>query len=54
MKRIIRIPFGLIFCPLPLVLGTWIWLWGDEDNWWEEVGLTTWWIASGQWNKLPD
>jgi len=54
MKRIIRIPFGIVLCPFPLLIGTWMWLWGDEDNWLEEVGLTTWWIASGQWNKLPD
>lgn len=54
MKRLLRILFGLPMCPLPLFLGTYIWMWDDSENWWDAVGSAVWYLASGQWDKLPD
>jgi hypothetical protein len=54
MKRLLRILFGLPLCPFPLTIGTWIWLWERDAKWSETVGQLTWWIASGQWDKLDD
>ena len=54
MKQLIRIPFGVIFCPMALLVGTWVWLFEEDVSWWEEVGITVWHLASGQWNKLPE
>ncbi len=54
MKQIIRIPFGIMFCPIVLFVGTFIWLFEEDMGWWEDVGTTTWYLASGQWNKLPE
>lgn len=55
MKRLLRILFGLPLCPLPMILGTYIWLWDDSgETWLQGPGQLTWWIASGQWDKLPD
>lgn len=54
MKRILRILFGLPLCPFPMIIGSWMWLWERDMSWIEEVGMTTWWLASGQWDKLPD
>jgi hypothetical protein len=54
MKRLLRIIFGLPLCPFPLIAGTWIWLWEKDANWNETVGTLTWWVASGQWDKLDD
>ena len=55
MKRVLRIAFGLPLCIFPMLLGTYVWMWtDDEDSWWEGPGILTWWLASGQWEKLPD
>ena len=55
MKRLLRIIFGLPLCPFPMVLATWVWLWEDgNEGWLESVGAMTWWLASGQWERLPD
>ena len=54
MKRLLRIAFGLPLSPIPVLLGTWIWLWEKDASWMEEVGAPFWYIASGQWDKLPD
>lgn len=55
IKRFIRIVFGLLFCPVPMLLSTYIWLWEDSDeSWLNTTGTLTWYLASGQWDKLPD
>lgn len=54
MKRLLRILFGLTLCPIPMLLGTYIWMWSDGKSWQESVGVFTWYLASGQWNKLPE
>ena len=55
MKQLIRIPFGVILCPFPLLAGSWIWLWeSNECKWVDTVGKATWHLMSGQWDKLPD
>ena len=55
MKRIIRILIGTLMCPLPLIFGTCVWIFSfDDETWLEGPGQLTWWIASGQWEKLPD
>jgi hypothetical protein len=55
MKRLLRILFGLPLCPLPMLLGTWVWMWTDDDeSWLQGPGQLTWYIASGQWDKLED
>lgn len=55
VKRFLRILVGLPLCPFPMFLATWIWLFEDEgEGWVESIGSMTWYLASGQWNKLPD
>ncbi len=55
MKRILRIPIGILVSPLPLIFGTFVWIFSfDDESWLEGPGQLTWWIASGQWEKLPD
>jgi len=55
MKRLLRILFGLPLAPIPMLLGTYIWMWDDTgESWSESVGAMTWYLASGQWEKLPD
>lgn len=55
MKRLLRILFGLPLSPFPMLLGTYVWMWSnDNEGWMESVGSMTWYLASGQWNKLPD
>ena len=53
MKRIIRIPIGILLCPMPLFIGSLMWLWEEEMRY-SEVVEVAWYLASGQWNKLPD
>lgn len=55
MKQFLRILFGLPLCPFPMLLATYAWMWSDdEEGWMESIGLMTWHLASGQWEKLPD
>jgi hypothetical protein len=55
MKRILRISIGLTLFPAPMFLATWVWLFETtEESWLESVGLYTWYLASGDWDKLPD
>ena len=55
MKRLIRIPLGIIFSPIMLFLGTWIWLFETNTrSWIEQVGITIWYLISGQWNEFLD
>ena len=55
MKQLLRILFGLPLCPVPMVLATWVWMWSsDKETWLESVGTMTWYLASGQWDKLPE
>jgi len=55
MKRILRILVGLPLCWVPMFLSTWVWLFQDGDEGWiDSVGSMTWYLASGQWDKLPD
>ena len=55
MKRLLRIIFGLPLCLFPMILGTYVWLWDDNnETWLQGPGQLTWWVASGQWDKLPD
>jgi hypothetical protein len=54
MKRLIRIPLGVMVTPVALFVGSIIWLFGEDDSWVEDVGITCWYLTSGQWNKLPD
>lgn len=55
MKRCIRIVFGSLLCPIPMLLATYVWMWDEtHDSWMDGVGLFAWYFASGQWEKLPD
>ena len=55
MKRILRIMIGLPASPILMMLATYIWLWEDDDTTWKEsIGYFTWYIASGNWDKLLD
>lgn len=55
MKRLIRIPLGIIFSPIFIFLGTWIWLFETNTrSWIEVVGITIWHLISGQWNEFLD
>ena len=54
-KKILRIIFGLVVFPTPLILGTIIWIFTDDDTSWKEVvGKPVWYLISGQWKELPD
>ena len=53
MKRLLRIMIGLPLSPIPMFLGTWIWLWTNSKSWKDTVGYFTWQLASGDWDKLP-
>ena len=55
MKQLIRIPLGIMFSPIMLFFGTWIWLFQtDTRSWIEVVGITVWYLISGQWNEFLD
>ena len=56
VKRLIRILFGVSICLIPMLLATYIWLFHDDDGetWVNTVGKYTWYLASGQWDKLPE
>jgi hypothetical protein len=55
MKRILRIIIGFPLFPIPMVLSTYIWLFTNDDTTWKEsVGYFTWYLASGDWDKLPE
>ena len=54
MKRLLRIMIGLPLSPIPMFLGTWIWLWTNNMPWVDAVGYFTWHLASGDWDKLPE
>jgi hypothetical protein len=55
MKRILRIMIGFPLFPIPMVLLTYIWLFTNDDTTWKEsVGYFTWYLASGDWDKLPE
>ena len=53
MKKKLRIIFGTCFFIVPMAIGTFIWLF-TEDKWNDTVGKYSWWLISGQWEKLPD
>jgi hypothetical protein len=53
MKKIIRIPFGIILCPITILMGSIMWLFEERMNYSEVLELN-WYLVSGQWNKLPD
>ena len=55
MKRLLRILIGSSLVIIPMFLSTWVWLFEScEESWLEGPGLYSWWLASGQWDKLPD
>ena len=54
MRRIIRTLIGIPLFPLLMFVGTWIWLWTDNEDWLNMVGKYTWYFASGDWDKLPE
>jgi len=55
MKQTFRIIIGLAIFPVPLIVGTWIWLWENKNiGWLDTIGLFTWHLVSGNWDKLPD
>ncbi len=55
MKIFCRIILGLLFFPLPLFLGTWIWLFTiGKESWSENVGKLVWQFISGQWDNFLD
>ena len=54
MRRLLRIPIGLALCPVLCLIGTCMWLFEEDTDWAEEVGTAMWYLASGQWSKLPD
>jgi hypothetical protein len=53
MKTVLRILLGIPLSPLPVLLGTWVWLWDSgKESWCEGPGLIAWYLISGQWDKL--
>ncbi len=54
MKRLIRIPLGIMFAPLLLVAGTYIWLFEKDMSWGRDVGIHMWNLVSGQWDEFLD
>jgi hypothetical protein len=54
MKRILRIMVGLLISPFVMILSTYLWLFSDEETWVGSVGKFTWYLASGDWDKLPE
>lgn len=54
MKRILRILVGLLLFPFPMFIATWVWLFQEDDSWFESVGRMTWNLVSGDWDKLPE
>ena len=54
MKRLIRIPLGIMFAPLLLAAGTYIWLFEKDMSWSREVGIQMWNLVSGQWDEFLD
>lgn len=46
---------GLPLFPILMILATYFWWFEDDDTTWKEsVGYFTWYIASGNWDKLLD
>lgn len=54
MKRLFRIILGSALVVFPLCIGTYIWLWEDTESWSDSVGQLSWYLVSGQWDKLPE
>ncbi len=54
MKQLLRIIIGLPLLPFVMFLGTCVWICTDDEDWMEGVGTHAWYLASGQWNKLPE
>ena len=53
MKRLLRIIIGSSLFPVPMFIGTWIWLFEDnKESWSEHVGKLVWELISGQWDKF--
>jgi len=53
MKRILRIIIGLLVSPIMLIIGTFFWIFSDE-NWIKTIGKDLWYLISGNWDKLPE
>ncbi len=55
MKRFLRICIGTSLFVAPMVLSTWVWLFvSNKESWTESVGKFSWYLISGQWEKLPE
>ena len=54
VKKIIRILFGLPLAVIPMLLASWVWLFDSEESWKDTVGKYSWYLISGQWEKLPE
>ena len=53
MKRLLRIIVGSTLFPIPMFIGTWIWLFNNgEESWTKSVGKFLWELISGQWDKF--
>jgi hypothetical protein len=52
MKRILRIIIGLALSPIMLIMGTLLWIFSNE-NWTDTVGISLWYLISGNWYELP-
>lgn len=55
IKRILRIIIGIPSSITAGILATLIWVFIETDeSWVDSIGLYMWWLASGQWEKLPE
>jgi nitrogen fixation-related uncharacterized protein len=53
MKRILRIIIGLSISPIMLIIGTFFWIFSNE-NWTDTIGRYIWYLIIGDWDKLPE
>jgi len=53
MKRILRIIIGLLVSPIMLIIGTFFWIFSDEE-WTDTVGRLLWYLIIGDWDELPE
>ena len=53
MKRILRIIIGLVVSPIMLIIGTFVWIFSNE-NWIKTIGKGLWNLINGNWEKLPE
>jgi hypothetical protein len=53
MKRILRIIIGLSISPIMLIIGTFFWIFSNE-NWTDTIGIYLWYFIIGDWDELSE